>query len=204
MNGAKPSETMTASCKTNVVLVLFLYWEWHLAAECAEIWECVFWHKPIGSITLCQLRITFVANQRDAMEPFFPGHSHCIVKQHSPQPMPTKLWNDGQRVKIVFTCRRFWYVTRAEQSSVGHHPGIPSSFLMCGSVVRDKTTSQFAIAPKKASILPTIERIIASTVFFQKRRHTIHVHPLGYNPCNEICIFRSGRDDLYIHLITSF
>jgi hypothetical protein len=63
---------------------------------------------------------------------------------------------------------------------------------MCGSVVGDKTASQFAIAPKKASILPTIERIFASTVFFQKRRHTIHVHPLGYNPCNEICIFSSG------------
>ena len=28
------------------------------------------------------------------------------------------------------------------------------------------------------------------------------LHPLGHNPCNEICIFRSGRDNLYIHLIT--
>ena len=116
--------------------------------------------------------------------------------------MPAKLRNDGQRVQIVFTCHRLRNVTRTEQSSVGHHPGIPSPFLMCGTVVGDKTTSQFAITPKKASVLPTIERVVTSTVFFQKRRHTIHVHPLGYNPCNEICIFRYGRDDLYIHLIT--
>ena len=30
-----------------------LYRERHLAAKCVEIRECVFWHKPIGSIKLC-------------------------------------------------------------------------------------------------------------------------------------------------------
>ena len=136
------------------------------------------------------------------MKALFLGPFYRIFEQQSPQSMTTKLRNDSQRVKIVFTCHRLWYVTRTEQSSVGHHPGIPSPFLMCSSVVGDKTTSQFAIAPKKPSILPTIERIVASTEFFQKRRHSIQVHPLGYNPCNEIGIFRSGRDNLYIHLIT--
>ena len=33
------------------------------------------------------------------------------------------------------------------------------------------------------------ERVITGTESFQKRRHTIHVHPLGNNPCNEISVF---------------